>query len=137
MNDKVTACLQQLSLPGEGRRYIHIIREPYSLVTSTYQYHRQGEEGTNRWYSSFNKALASMSFYDGVLHTAKHLVKYQLPLMVGMHTRFQGQPWSLTVRLDNLLQSSENFDREMSNMIQHLGVDLQPSLMRDIQRLDV
>ena len=25
----------------------------------------------------------------------------------------------------------------MSNMIQHLGVDLQPSLMRDIQRLDV
>jgi hypothetical protein len=139
VNDGVTACIRQLSAPGEGRRYIHIIREPYSLVTSTYQYHRQGEEGTNYWFSSFNKELASMSFQKGVIHTAEHVLRFQLPVMVRMHARLQRQPWALTLRLDTLLQSSQDFDRAVSDFVQHLGVDwrMHSSLMRGIQRLDV
>ena len=98
---------------------VHFVREPFELAASFYLYHLSDRE-CNKEYSHFCKQLQHESLEDGVLRTAQHLLKAQLPRMLQEHRALHGQPNTLTLRLEDW---DNDFSATLDSLLRLLRVD--------------
>ena len=111
--------LLDLSRQQDGRRYVHLVREPLRLVASYYTYHRLGME-RDRWrYAGLWHKISHLSFREGLARVAALAMKHQLPMMLEMHELLRGRNEVLELHLEDI---EANFDEKTALMARHVGV---------------
>jgi len=84
-------------------RAVHIIRDPIAVVISGYVYHTYSKD-------SAPVGLKRLSLGDGIAHEAQVALAGTLPEMLGAYTESQMNNDVLTVRLEDFMASSADYD---------------------------
>ena len=154
--DKYTReVLYDLTRPGRGKRFVHMIREPLSLVAAFYTYHMSGKESgegddiedlaAEPVFAEIFANISQMPMRDGVRFVAELVMAEQLPTMVYVKeqlAQMSGTPRSdsLEVRLEDMIEGGvSGFDwrtqkwrtyDEMVNRLAEFGGIPQPCVQQ-------
>ena len=136
--------LRRLAAPRRNARFVHLVREPLSLVAAYYASHMQRPLRDERSdvYRALKANLSGASLDDGVRMVAELALREQLPAMAYLHQQFRqqdGTPRSdvLEIRREDLTPAAaritgvdwrsgprhdRTFDDATSRLAQHAGV---------------
>jgi len=116
---------------ARGDRLVHMIREPFELSASYYQFHRGGNEiGRGGWSMYDYQRIRRSSLRDGVLFVAQRVIDEQLPLMTAVYQMLQRHNTSSIdeqVFVQRMEKTATEFSASVQRLVRFLGVPLECS----------
>lgn len=118
-------------------RGVHVIRDPLALVVSGYLYHMHSADHLP------DPAIRHMSLELGIAFEAEYVLNVTLKEMVAAYERSQSENGTsyddvLNVRLEDLMRSSEDYDRTVAAVWNHTIGDMStPYLLKRLRNASI
>lgn len=134
VEDKMISALRRKAVEFNTTfRGVHVIRDPLALVVSGYLYHMHSNDHLP------DPAIRRMSIELGVAFEAEYTLNVTLKEMVAAYERSQSENGTayedvLSVRLEDLMRSSEDYDRTTAAISNHMIGDMStPYLLKRLR----
>jgi len=133
----ISALRQKAAQSNTTFRGVHVIRDPLALVVSGYLYHMHSNDHLP------DPAIRHMSLELGIAFEAEYVLNVTLKEMVAAYERSQSENGTsyddvLNVRLEDLMRSSDDYDRTAEAIFNHtLGDMSTPYLMKRLRNASI
>jgi len=118
-------------------RGVHVIRDPLALVVSGYLYHMHSNDHLP------DEAIRRMSIELGIAYEAEYALNVTLKEMLAAYERSQSENGTgyedvLSVRLEDLMRSSDDYDRTTAAIWNHTIGDMStPYLLKRLRNASI